>query len=61
MRDVNNGLRGERDRLRRKRGAVVSTWLRPAEYDRIIKAASAREVSVSHLLRTWLRQSFKPR
>jgi hypothetical protein len=32
-----------------------------ADYDKIIKIANMHDVSVSKLVRTWLRQSFQPR
>jgi hypothetical protein len=38
-----------------KPGAVVSAWIPSADYDRIIKAAAAQDVTISALVRTWLR------
>jgi len=36
-------------------GSTVSTWLPPKDYDKIIKAAKADDVTVSALVRAWLR------
>jgi hypothetical protein len=33
-------------------GARVSTWLRQADYDKLLKAAKARDVTVSALMRS---------
>jgi hypothetical protein len=44
-----------------KLGAVVSAWVSASAYDRIIKAANAREVSVSKLVREILEKSAKGR
>lgn len=35
-------------------GASVSTWLRPAEHDRLIQLANKHEVTVSKLVRSLL-------
>jgi hypothetical protein len=40
-------------------GSTVSTWLPPKDYDKIIKAAKADEVTVSALVRAWLRLRLK--
>jgi hypothetical protein len=42
-----------------QQGCAVSTWLRPSEYDQIIQKAKAYDVSVSKLVRVWLRQQLK--
>jgi len=36
-------------------GVSVSTWIPPADYDKILKAAKAQEVTISALVRSWLR------
>jgi len=41
-------------------GVPVSTWLPPADYDKIIKAAKAQEMTVSALVRTWVRLKIEP-
>jgi hypothetical protein len=40
-------------------GAPVGTWLRPAEYDKLIKMANARDLTVSALVRSWLQLKLK--
>jgi hypothetical protein len=42
-----------------KPGAVVSAWIPPSDYDRIIKAAKAQDVTISRLVRSWLRLQIK--
>jgi hypothetical protein len=40
-------------------GVPVATWLRPADYDKLIKTANAHETTVSDLVRTWLHLKLK--
>ena len=40
-------------------GSTVSTWLPPHDYDKIIKAAKAQDVTISELVRSWLRLRLK--
>jgi hypothetical protein len=40
-------------------GSAVSTWLPPAAYDKLIKAAKAQDVTISYLLREWLEVKLK--
>ena len=42
-------------------GAAVMTWLRPAEYDQVIKIAKTHEVTISALVRSWVRLQIKPK
>jgi len=42
-----------------KPGAAVSAWLPASDYDRIIKTAKAREVTISALVRSWLQLKIK--
>jgi hypothetical protein len=42
-----------------KPGAVVSAWIPPNDYDRIIKAAAKQDVTISALVRTWLHLKIK--
>ena len=42
-----------------KPGAAVMTWLPSADYDKIIKAAKAEDVTISALVRTWLQLRIK--
>lgn len=42
-----------------KPGATVSAWLPPADYDKIIKAAKAEDVTISQLVRAWLQLRIK--
>ena len=42
-----------------KPGAVVSAWMPPSDYDKIIKAAKAEDVTISQLVRTWLHLKIK--
>jgi len=42
-----------------KPGATVATWLPPAEHDRLIKAAHARDMSVSAVVRVWIKKQLK--
>ena len=37
-----------------EQGTCVSAWVRPNEYDRLVKMANARETSVSSLVRSLL-------
>lgn len=37
-------------------GVPVATWLRPADYDRLIQTANAHDISVSQLVRLWLKR-----
>jgi hypothetical protein len=39
--------------------ATVSTWLPPKDYDKIIRVAKAQDVTISALVRTWLRLQLK--
>lgn len=34
--------------------APVSSWVRPGEYDRLVKIAHQRDTTVSALVRSWL-------
>jgi len=36
-------------------GARVTTWLRSTDYDRLLKAAKAQDVTISGLVRTLLK------
>jgi hypothetical protein len=38
-----------------KPGATVATWLQPAEHDKLIQAAKARDQSISATLRTLIK------
>ena len=40
-------------------GANVSSWMRSQEYDKLVKAAKAHDVTVSALVRAWLRLQLK--
>jgi hypothetical protein len=40
-------------------GVSVSAWLRPADYDKIAKAAKAHDVTISALVRSLLRLQIK--
>ena len=40
-------------------GVPVSTWLPPRDYDKIAKAAKVQDVTISALVRTWLRLKLK--
>jgi hypothetical protein len=40
-------------------GVPVATWLRPSDYDKLIKTANAHETTVSSLMRKWLRLKLK--
>jgi hypothetical protein len=42
-----------------KPGAAVTTWLPVSDYDRIIKTAKARDVTISALVRSWLQLKIK--
>ena len=42
-----------------KPGATVSAWLPPGDYDKIIKAAKAQDVTISALVRAWLQFRIK--
>lgn len=37
-----------------EKGTSVSAWVRPSEYDRLVKMANQRETSVSALVRSLL-------
>jgi hypothetical protein len=50
--------KGGRPRVREP-GVPVATWLRPAEYDKLIQTANAHETTVSSLVRVWLRLKLK--
>ena len=41
--------------LVQKPGVAVATWITPDDYDKLIKAAKAREQSVSQLVRTLIK------
>jgi len=43
-----------------KPGVVVSAWIPPTDYDRIIKAAAKQDVTISALVRQWLTLKIKP-
>lgn len=36
-------------------GVPVATWLRPRDYDKLLKAAQTQDTTVSALVRQWLR------
>jgi len=38
-----------------KAGSMVATWLTPDEHDKLIRAAQARELSVSGLVRALIK------
>jgi len=38
---------------------TVSTWLPASEYDKLIKKANAHDISVSKLVRLWLKQQLE--
>lgn len=40
-----------------KDGAIASTWLTTADYDKLYKAAQAQDRSLSSLLRTWVKRN----
>ena len=40
-------------------GVPVGSWLPAADYDKIAKAAKAHDVTISALVRTWLRLKLK--
>jgi len=42
-----------------KDGAIVSAWVPTADYDKIYKKAQANEVSMSAVVRAWIRQQLK--
>jgi hypothetical protein len=42
-----------------KEGAIVSAWLPTADYDKLYKKAQANEVSMSAVVRAWIRQQLK--
>lgn len=51
--------RGRPRVLEPKPGAAVTTWLPPSDYDKIIKAAKAEDVTISALVRAWLQLRIK--
>jgi len=40
-------------------GVPVGTWLPPRDYDKIALAAKAQDVTISALVRSWLRLKLK--
>ena len=40
-------------------GVPVGTWLPPRDYDKIAKAAKAHDVTISALVRSWLKLKIK--
>jgi len=40
-------------------GATVSAWVPSRDYDKIIKAAKAQDVSISALVRLWLKHKIR--
>jgi hypothetical protein len=42
-----------------EQGVPIGTWLKPADYDQIAKAAKAQEMTISALVRSWLRLKLK--
>jgi hypothetical protein len=40
-------------------GATVSTWVPASDYDKIIKAAKAQDVTISALVRLWLKHKIR--
>jgi hypothetical protein len=40
-----------------KDGAIASTWLTTADYDKLYKTAQAKDVSLSSLLRVWVKRN----
>ncbi len=43
----------------RKEGASVATWMPVPDYHKIIKTASANNLSVSALVRAWLQKNLR--
>lgn len=39
--------------------ATVSTWVPASDYDKIIKAAKAHDVTISALVRLWLKHKIR--
>ena len=44
-----------------QKGTSVSAWIRPNEYDKLVKMANARDVSLSSLVRGLLVLKISPR
>ena len=42
-----------------ERGVIVSAWLPSSDYDKIIQIANKHDVSVSKLVRVWVRQQLR--
>jgi hypothetical protein len=57
--DAPAGKRGRPPVEAPKPGAIVSVWLPPADADKIIQIAHARELTVSALVRSWLQLKIK--